>query len=142
MATILVIDDRPQNRSYLTRLIGHDGHHMIEADDGARALEQVRKEQPDLVITDILMPTMDGYEFVQRIRADPHISSTPIMFYSATYSAPLAEALGESCSVSSMLARPSEPLSRDAAGRPSYFVSVLDDISERKAALLSQEGKS
>jgi CheY-like chemotaxis protein len=64
MATILVVDDRPQNRAHLTRLIGHNGHRMIEADDGARALEQVRKEQPDLVITDFLMPTMDGYEFV------------------------------------------------------------------------------
>jgi CheY-like chemotaxis protein len=97
MATILVVDDRPQHRSYLTRLIGHNGHRMIEADDGARALEQVRKARPDLVITDILMPTMDGYEFVQRVRADPHISSTPIMFFSATYSALLAKALGESC---------------------------------------------
>ncbi len=106
MATILVVDDRPSNRTFLTKLLGRGGHRLLEAGDGARALEQVRNERPDLVITDILMPTMDGYEFVRHVRSDPSISSTPIIFYTATYSAPQAKALADSCGVSSVLTKP------------------------------------
>jgi diguanylate cyclase (GGDEF)-like protein/PAS domain S-box-containing protein len=106
MATILVVDDRPSNRTFLTKLLGRGGHRLLEAGDGARALAQVRNERPDLVITDILMPTMDGYEFVQHVRSDPSISSTPIIFYTATYSAPQAKALADSCGVSSVLTKP------------------------------------
>jgi CheY-like chemotaxis protein len=66
MATILVVDDRPDDRQLLVTLIGYYGHRMIEAIDGAEALQLARAEHPDLIISDILMPTMDGYEFVRR----------------------------------------------------------------------------
>lgn len=70
MATILVVDDRPSNRAYLLALIGFTGHRTLQAADGAEALALVRRERPELVITDILMPTMDGYQFVQQLRAN------------------------------------------------------------------------
>ena len=65
MATILVVDDRPTNLEFLTTLIGYTHHKAIEAADGAVALDLVQKVRPDLVITDILMPTMNGYELVE-----------------------------------------------------------------------------
>ena len=61
MATILIVDDRPTNRQFLLTLLGYTAHRLLEAADGAQALEVTRAERPDLVITDILMPTMDGY---------------------------------------------------------------------------------
>ena len=74
MSTILIVDDRPTNRTFLTTLLGFTGHRLLQANDGAHALETVRAERPDLIITDILMPTMDGYEFVQQLRAMAMVS--------------------------------------------------------------------
>ena len=75
MAIILIVDDRASNREFLTTLLGYGGHRLLEAGNGAEALELVRVERPDLVITDILMPTMDGYEFAQKLRAEPAIAA-------------------------------------------------------------------
>ncbi len=68
MATILIIDDQPTNREYLVSLLGYGGHHLLQAADGAEGLAVAKAELPNLVIADILMPTMDGYEFVRQLR--------------------------------------------------------------------------
>jgi signal transduction histidine kinase/CheY-like chemotaxis protein len=109
MAKILIVDDRPTNRQFLLTLLGYGGHGLLEAADGAEALDLVRKEHPDLVITDILMPTMDGYEFVQDMRADPSIAPTQVIFYTATYSTPQAQLLAKACGVDTVLRKPSDP---------------------------------
>ena len=77
MAKILVVDDVPDNRALMTTVIGHSGHEALEASDGAGALAMVRAHRPELVISDILMPTMDGYELVRQLRADPDLASPP-----------------------------------------------------------------
>src|SRR6476619_6820520 len=69
-ATILVVDDHAPSRQFLISLLTYKGHHLLEASDGAEALARVRVERPDLVLSDILMPTMDGYEFVRHLRMD------------------------------------------------------------------------
>jgi PAS domain S-box-containing protein len=109
MATILIVDDRPTNRQFLLALLGYTGHRLLEAADGAESLALVRAEHPDLVVTDILMPTMDGYEFVRQMRADPQVATTPVIFYSATYSVPEARAMAETCGVKTVLPKPSDP---------------------------------
>src|SRR2546421_3252123 len=109
MATILIVDDRPTNRQFLLTLLGYGGHRLLEAANGAEAIESVRAERPDLVITDILMPTMDGYEFVRHLRADPGLASLPVIFYTATYSEPQAKALADSCGVRIVLPKPCDP---------------------------------
>src|SRR5438874_5193606 len=109
MATMLIVDDRPTNRQFLLALLGYGGHRLLEAANGAEAIESVRAERPDLVITDILMPTMDGYEFVRHLRADPDLAPMPVIFYTATYSEPQAKALADSCGVRIVLPKPSEP---------------------------------
>ncbi len=109
MAKILVVDDRPANREFLTTLLGYGGHHLLEAGDGAEALTEVRAQRPDLVIADVLMPTMDGYEFVRQLRSDPEVARTPVIFYTATYYEREARSLAEACGVSSIITKPSEP---------------------------------
>src|SRR5437879_1393101 len=109
MATILIVDDRPTNRQFLLTLLGYDGHRLLEAANGAEALERARAEHPDLVITDILMPTMDGYEFVGHMKADPDLAPIPVIFYTATYSEPQARALADSCGVRIVLPKPCDP---------------------------------
>ena len=109
MATILIVDDRPSNRAYLLALLGFTEHRLLEAEDGAAALALVRSERPDLIITDILMPTMDGYEFVQRLRAERALAATRVIFYSAVYAERETIAMARSCGVQTVLGKPSDP---------------------------------
>jgi PAS domain S-box-containing protein len=109
MATILVVDDRPTNRKFLTALLGYSGHRMLEATDGAEALTITTAERPDLIIADVLMPTMDGYELVRLLREDPVVARTPVIFYTAHYREQEAQALARACGVSTVLIKPAEP---------------------------------
>jgi two-component system cell cycle sensor histidine kinase/response regulator CckA len=109
VATILIVDDRPTNREYLVTLLGYGGHRLLQAADGAEALATARAEQPDLVISDILMPTMDGYEFVRQLRGTPAIMHTPVIFFTAHYHEREAQALARACGVSHVLTKPCEP---------------------------------
>lgn len=109
MAKILVVDDHPTNRDLLVTILGYGGYELLEASDGAEALQIVKTEKPDLVITDILMPTMDGYEFVRRLREDVSVSKTKVIFYTATYREREAEALIRQCGVEEMILKPCEP---------------------------------
>jgi diguanylate cyclase (GGDEF)-like protein/PAS domain S-box-containing protein len=109
VATILAVDDDPFNRELLVTLLGYQKHRLLEASDGAEALALVRAHQPDLVITDILMPTMDGYEFVRQLRADPAIATTAVVFFTAHYHKNEAESLARSCGIAHILTKPCEP---------------------------------
>src|SRR5215211_9017455 len=109
MPTILVVDDRAPNRDLLTTLLGYAGHAALESADAEHALEIVRAERPDLVIADVLMPSIDGFEFVRRLRNDPEIAQTQVIFYTATYLEAEARALAEACGVVYVLVKPAEP---------------------------------
>ena len=61
MATVLIVDDLPAHRRSLVTLLGDQGHRLLEAADGRAALAAVTVDPPDLIITDVLMPVMDGY---------------------------------------------------------------------------------
>src|SRR5690348_13157990 len=109
MAIILVIDDRQVNREFLRVVLEHAGHTVFEASDGVEALQRVDTIRPQLVITDILMPTMDGKEFVRRLRAHPEFSSVPTLFTSAYYLESEARSLGEQCGVNGFIPKPCDP---------------------------------
>jgi diguanylate cyclase (GGDEF)-like protein len=109
VSTILVVDDRPVNREFLTTLLRHAGHRLLEAADGEKALERVRAERPDLVLTDIMMPSMDGYRFMLQLRSEPEIPPTRVVFLTAVYAEPEAQALAKAMGVSRFLTKPVEP---------------------------------
>ena len=109
MATILVVDDRAENREFLVTLLGYRNYRVLEARDGNQALELARDERPDLVITDILMPAMDGYELVRRLRGESALASTQVIFYTAHFHRSEAEKLARALSVAHILTKPSEP---------------------------------
>ena len=108
MATILIVDDLSANRTFLVTLLGHQGHHMLEAANGSEGLTSIHGERPDLVITDVLMPVMDGYEFVRRLRLDPTTSQIPVVFSTAHYGEREARMLALSIGVSAVLTKPVE----------------------------------
>jgi CheY-like chemotaxis protein len=108
MATILIVDDVSLNRKFLVTLLRHHGHRLLEAVDGSEGLAVVRAEHPDLVITDVLMPVMDGYELVRQLRLDAATSSIPVLFHTAHYGAREAKALAISSGVADVLTKPTE----------------------------------
>ena len=108
MATILIVDDFSANRNVLVRLLRSQGHRLLEAADGREGLAAVHAEHPHLVITDVLMPIMDGYELARRLRLDPRTSGTPVVFYTAYYGEREARALALSSGVYYVLTKPSE----------------------------------
>jgi putative two-component system response regulator len=108
-ATILIIDDCAASRENLVTLLAHRGHRLLVADDGAAALGLTHRERPDLIITEILMPSMDGYEFVRQVRAIPRLAATPVIFLTATYLESEARALARDCGVQHLLIKPCEP---------------------------------
>jgi diguanylate cyclase (GGDEF)-like protein len=109
MAKILIVDDDPTNRSLLVTLLGYRGHRTLEAGDGAEALALAKSWKPQLIVSDVLMPTMDGYEFVRLLREEPNIAAVPVMFYTAHYQQKQARALGKACGVDEILIKPAEP---------------------------------
>ena len=84
MATILVVDANPADRYPYITLLGNFGHRLLEANDGIEALELAREELPDLIITDILMPNMDGFTLARRLRKEPLLSGVPVIFQTAS----------------------------------------------------------
>ncbi len=109
MSTILIVEDHAMSRQVLKTLLGYFGHRLLEASDGSAALALASAEHPDLIITDILMPTMDGVEFVRLLRADEGLKKTPVIFYTATYRLPEARRLGEGVGVDRVISKPSDP---------------------------------
>jgi PAS domain S-box-containing protein len=80
---VLVADDNADMRDYLTRLLRSAGHRVRAVGDGQAALEAARGRTPDLIVSDVMMPRMDGLELVASLRADPRTASTPVLLLSA-----------------------------------------------------------
>ena len=76
---ILVVEDTEDNRRIIRDLLTAAGYALIEATDGAEGVALAQKERPDLVLMDIQLPEMDGYEATRRIRANPDLKSIPII---------------------------------------------------------------
>lgn len=82
-ATVLVVDDIESNAKLFARLLTRDGHHVLSAHDGAEALAVVARRSPDLVLMDVMMPTLDGFETCRRLKQDPKTRLVPVILVTA-----------------------------------------------------------
>ncbi len=80
---ILIVDDVPENIRVLSRMLVDEGHQLLAATGGREALELVESYRPDLILLDIMMPDMDGYEVCEALRANPLFISIPVIFITA-----------------------------------------------------------
>jgi two-component system cell cycle response regulator DivK len=76
---ILVVEDTEDNRQILRDPLGMAGYEMVEAHDGAQGVAMAAEHKPDLILMDIQMPVLDGYEATRRIKADPALAAIPIV---------------------------------------------------------------
>jgi two-component system cell cycle response regulator DivK len=80
---VLLVEDAPFLRYAFGRLLRMHGFEVMEANDGHEALECVSKFQPQLVVTDLMMPVMDGVELIERLRSDPETADLPVVAITA-----------------------------------------------------------
>ncbi len=106
---VLIVDDREDNRYLLRALMQGHGFEVTEAPDGARALELARWRAPDLIISDLLMPVMDGYTLLRQWKADDGLRRIPFVVYTATYTQPKDEKLALDMGADAFMVKPAEP---------------------------------
>lgn len=109
MATILIIEDHALSRQMLNTWLGYTGHTILKAGSGEEALAIARQKVPDLIISDILMPGMDGFQLVQRLRREKRLRQIPVIFYTATYRQPQVIHLHELNETCQAIPKASEP---------------------------------
>jgi PAS domain S-box-containing protein/putative nucleotidyltransferase with HDIG domain len=108
MSTILVVDDLEQNRYLLRTMLTAAGFEVLEAANGAEALELARRTLPGLIISDILMPQMDGFALCREWKRDERLRDIPFVFCTATYTDPRDETLALQLGAARFIAKPIE----------------------------------
>jgi PAS domain S-box-containing protein len=107
---ILVVDDNANDRKIVRHnLERRGGQTVVEAGNGREGLDLARSEKPDLIISDALMPVMDGFQFLRSIKSDEELGSIPFIFYSAVYTGHKEEELALSLGAEAFLVKPLEP---------------------------------
>lgn len=110
MKRALIVDDHPENLYFLEVLLKGHGFEAVDlAGNGSQALELTRGSRPDLIISDILMPVMDGYAFCKTLKSDPELNTIPFIFYTATFTTAKDEELALSLGADRFVIKPQEP---------------------------------
>ncbi|HPC86587.1 MAG TPA: response regulator [Smithellaceae bacterium] len=122
---IFIVDDNPNNLYLLASILKSRGWNVREAENGKDALDAIRVQPPDLIISDILMPVMDGYTLCRECKTDPKLKSIPFVFYTATYTEPKDEAFALNLGADRFLLKPQEP---------EALIHVLNDLLQESKA--------
>jgi CheY-like chemotaxis protein len=103
---LLVVEDIPDILNLLKATLEFKGYRVVTAREGTEALEAVAQERPALIITDILMPKMDGFSLVHQLRMKPEMRDIPVVFLSATYVAPEDKTFAQNLGVIRFIEKP------------------------------------
>lgn len=123
---IMIVDDSEMNREILRRNLHEEGAEVLEAEDGLLALEILKTSKPDAIVSDILMPNMDGYSLCRAVRAGPGLKDIPFIIYTSTYISPEDETLAERCGADRYLQKPA-PFDK-------LFETISSLVAEKEAA--------
>ena len=106
---VLVVDDNRLDRLMLSKMLSSNNYEVVEAGNGVEALELISSEKPDIVVSDIMMPVMDGFTLLREIRKSRSSKELPFIFYSASYVKEKDRELANALEVSRFIIKPVEP---------------------------------
>ncbi len=128
MNKILIVDDNLQDLSLLRTLLNRHGYGVTAAANGAEALEKARSERPDMIISDILMPIMDGFTLCREWKRDERLKDVPFLFFSSTYNDPKDEKFALGLGAERFIVKPQDQ---------QVLLGMIEEvISEHKAGRL------
>ncbi len=137
---VLAVDDTKNDRLLLTKIISSAGYDVQSACNGVEALEKIELEKPDLIISDILMPEMDGFRLCRELKTKTGTKDIPILFYTATYTEYEDEKLAMLEGAAGFIRKPEEPLriievinktmEKYGAGKNGHFDTEINDDKE------------
>ncbi|WP_448514525.1 response regulator transcription factor [Parathermosynechococcus lividus] len=152
-ATLLLVDDEPGLREAVTAYLEDSGFEVTAVPSGEAALDYLQHHVPDLIITDVMMPQMDGYAFLEQVRQQPHLNHIPIVFLTAR-GMKRDRIQGYDAGCDAYLSKPFDPdelvaiinnlLRRQAAARDDAepnLASLAQQIAELRAMLLQDGGR-
>ena len=116
---VLIVDDQYINRYLLEKLLDGYGYSVLSTEDGTQALETLRTEPVDLIISDILLPKMDGFPLCREVKKDPKLSRIPFVFYTAAYTEQKDREFAESLGADRFIVKPTDP---------AEFITIIRDL--------------
>jgi CheY-like chemotaxis protein len=134
---ILIADDHTTNRKLLRAQLEGEGHTVLEAGDGVEALAILNREQVEAIISDILMPNLDGFGLCQAVRKDERFSALPFIFYTSTYTSAADMQLARNVGANRYLTKPAPVPALIAALRDASFQGTLP-VPPAEAIVLQQ----
>jgi CheY-like chemotaxis protein len=127
---ILAVDDRIDDLYLLEQMLKGKGHEVIPANNGKEALTKIKETSPDMIISDILMPEMDGYQLLKKVRSSKELDEIPFVFYTATYTSKKDEEFAYSLGASRFIVKPQEP--------EKFNTLITKTISNHKEGVLAK----
>ena len=123
MEKILIVDENTENLYMLEVLLKGKGFSVLSASNGLETLKLAQEQIPDLIISDILMPVMDGFTLCRKWKDDPNLKYVPFVFYTATYTDPKDEKLAISLGADRFVVKPKAP---------DEFMRIIQDVVETR----------
>jgi len=106
---ILIVDDKEENLYLLETLLKGNGYKVVTAKDGVEAINRLKEEPIDMIVSDILMPKMDGFQLCRECKKDDSLKKIPFIFYTATYTEKKDEEFALGLGAEKFIIKPQEP---------------------------------
>jgi PAS domain S-box-containing protein len=106
---VLIAEDSPNDRKLLKVILEAHGCTVVEAEDGRQGFELAASHQPDLIVSDAMMPAMDGFQFLRKVKSDETLRDIPFVFYSAIYTGSTEKKLALSLGAETVIVKPRSP---------------------------------
>src|SRR3990172_8030231 len=139
MVKLMIVDDEEQNLEWLQDLFEREGYEVMTAVNGIEALKKIELNKPDLILSDVLMPIMDGFALCRELKKDEHLQAIPFIFFSATYKDSQDEELAYKLGAVRFLRKPMRPEDIVKNIRDILTESAKAKVSDRQSKKIDED---